>query len=450
MWDDVLVAKIVSILVIFGGSLFCGLLPAFRIFASFPRFYLSLILSFGGGILIATSLVHILPESREGWPKSIFTCEMTLCLGIFLVYIVEEIAHFLVCHDLHSPLSHPGEGDGHNHGVHVHHDEPPNRCEEPAAVFLFAEEKTRSGEHGQGLNSNNTRGRCHSHGHGGHGHSHGGHGHSHSHGHGDDATVTTKLFEDSTPKPVVIAKASPAKVLTPGGDEHVDGAGSSKEDRRATVVARLRSLVGLIALSIHAGLEGLAVGLGQNYTDVVTLCMAVSAHKFVIAFCLGMEVRNASANVCSLVAPTSSSSSFKFRYVLFFALMTPLGILIGTGITEVVATPADGTESGLVAVLQALAAGTLLYVAFFEVILRERVRFSGKGLMQLAFVILGWATMVGVEIMFGDHHHGPAPGQGHAGHSHDNHTGHDHGHDHDDLLNFTTTTPVPSSYLISS
>jgi zinc transporter 1/2/3 len=241
---------------------------------------------------------------------------------------------------------------------------------------------------------------------------------------------------------VVIIPAAKAKI-TPGGDENVDGSASaSKDERRATVVARLRSLVGLIALSIHAGLEGLAVGLGQNYTDVVTLCMAVSAHKFVIAFCLGMEVRNASANVCSLVAATSSSSSFKFRYVLFFALMTPLGILIGTGITEIVATPADGTENGLVAVLQALAAGTLLYVAFFEVILRERVRFSGKGLMQLAFVILGWATMVGVEIIFGDHHHGPTgQGRGHAGHDH---------HDHDFLNLTTTTTPVLSSYLISS
>lgn len=30
-------------------------------------------------------------------------------------------------------------------------------------------------------------------------------------------------------------------------------------------VNRLRSLVGLIALSVHAGLEGLSVGLGENF-----------------------------------------------------------------------------------------------------------------------------------------------------------------------------------------
>jgi len=61
------------------------------------------------------------------------------------------------------------------------------------------------------------------------------------------------------------------------------------------------------------------------------------------------------------------SAAFKFRYVLFFALMTPLGIAIGTIITEIVHEPNAQTENTLVAVLQTLASGTLLYVAFFEV-----------------------------------------------------------------------------------
>jgi hypothetical protein len=70
-------------------------------------------------------------------------------------------------------------------------------------------------------------------------------------------------------------------------------------------VNRLRSLVGLVALSVHAGLEGLSVGLGRDASDVWYLCGAVAAHKLVIAFCLGMEVRNASANACSLVLTSS-------------------------------------------------------------------------------------------------------------------------------------------------
>lgn len=60
--SNVWVAKFVSMVIIFAGSLICGLIPAFRCFATFPRYRLSLVLSFGGGILIATSLIHILPE----------------------------------------------------------------------------------------------------------------------------------------------------------------------------------------------------------------------------------------------------------------------------------------------------------------------------------------------------------------------------------------------------
>lgn len=61
------------------------------------------------------------------------------------------------------------------------------------------------------------------------------------------------------------------------------------------------------------------------------------------------------------------SASFKVRYVVFFALMTPLGIAIGTVVTEINRSDSVDANATLVAVLQTLASGTLLYVAFFEV-----------------------------------------------------------------------------------
>jgi len=157
-----------------------------------------------------------------------------------------------------------------------------------------------------------------------------------------------------------------------------------------------------------------------------------------------MEVRNASSSPCTLVT-TSSSASFKFRYVLFFALMTPVGIAVGTVITEFVNEPNQQAESTLVAVLQTLASGTLLYVAFFEVVLRERARFSGKGLAQLAAVILGFATMSLVEVYIG-------------GHNHQTHGCDPHSHDHDHDINATTlptifnesVTPVASAISAAS
>ena len=51
-----------------------------------------------------------------------------------------------------------------------------------------------------------------------------------------------------------------------------------------------------------------------------------------------------------------------------------------------------------VGVLQALAGGTILYVVVFEVLQRERSKQHVPGLLQLAFVSMGFAAMVLVEV----------------------------------------------------
>ncbi len=115
---------------------------------------------------------------------------MSICVGIFLVYFVEEVAHCLVCHDVHAALGHGHGhgGDGHNHGVHVHHEEPPNRCDEPAAVYLFAKEGSSCGRSGEySLTNSNS--------HNNHNHSHH---HHHSHHHTSlEMEQQVKLFPTS-------------------------------------------------------------------------------------------------------------------------------------------------------------------------------------------------------------------------------------------------------------
>ena len=60
--SNAIIEKIASIAIIFAGSLICGLIPAIPKFATIPRFFLSSILCYGGGILMATSLVQIFAE----------------------------------------------------------------------------------------------------------------------------------------------------------------------------------------------------------------------------------------------------------------------------------------------------------------------------------------------------------------------------------------------------
>lgn len=54
------------------------------------------------------------------------------------------------------------------------------------------------------------------------------------------------------------------------------------------------------------------------------------------------------------------------------------------------------------ATLQGLAAGTILYVTFFEVLDRERKKDTAPGLLKLLFTIIGFSFMAMLE-MFGIH-----------------------------------------------
>ena len=82
--------------------------------------------------------------------------------------------------------------------------------------------------------------------------------------------------------------------------------------------------------------------------------------------------------------------------MIVFAIMSPIGIGIGIGITTHAST---GSAYYLtVAVLQALAGGTIIYVVVFEVLERERSK-NVSGLAQLCFVILGFCVLLSVEIL---------------------------------------------------
>ena len=73
-----------------------------------------------------------------------------------------------------------------------------------------------------------------------------------------------------------------------------------------------------------------------------------------------------------------------------------IGIGIGIAMTQDSAsTDADSWAS---LVLQGLAGGTLIYVAFFEVLERERSKSTVK-LMQWASLLLGFSAMIGLEAL---------------------------------------------------
>ena len=52
----------------------------------------------------------------------------------------------------------------------------------------------------------------------------------------------------------------------------------------------VRDFFTVMALSLHAVFEGLAVGLEEDVEGVWILFTAVCTHKFVMSFCMGVEL----------------------------------------------------------------------------------------------------------------------------------------------------------------
>eukprot|EP00095_Tigriopus_kingsejongensis_P008377 maker-scaffold9_size846264-snap-gene-0.9 protein:Tk08377 transcript:maker-scaffold9_size846264-snap-gene-0.9-mRNA-1 annotation:"zinc transporter zip1-like" len=103
--DQVLVAKIISMVLLGGISFLLGLL-AMVLYqrlsetSRVQRSIISCLLCFGGGVLIATSVIHMLPEVRETFALSGIdldekpVAEILTCVGFFLVYFIEELTLF--------------------------------------------------------------------------------------------------------------------------------------------------------------------------------------------------------------------------------------------------------------------------------------------------------------------------------------------------------------------
>lgn len=153
----------------------------------------------------------------------------------------------------------------------------------------------------------------------------------------------------------------------------------------------LAGIIGmLVALSIHALLEGLAIGVQDTTAKVMILFTAVISHKLVVAFCLGVELT------------ASQGSTFKqhFIAIFVFSIGGVLGIFIGMALVDL----NSFLNSKFLPILQGVAGGTLLYVTLCEVLPREKARWhrnttnKAAGLMQFISFSTGFAVMTLMNI----------------------------------------------------
>ncbi|KAL0821335.1 hypothetical protein ABMA28_005925 [Loxostege sticticalis] len=300
-------AKAVAMLALGLGSFIFGMIPA--CFSEGTRqkhpLFISCLLCFGGGVLLSTSVVHMLPEAREKLPNY---SELMLCIGFFIVYLVDELVHLF-----YGPGNDPHRQTyGSNEGTSLLHQERNMQ---------------------------------------------------------QDAEMVDRCCGDTAnPRMCHVSHTAPCNKSSSG-------------------------VIGLLcALFVHSVLEGLAIGLQVDASQVLLLLGAVASHKFVVGFCLGAELcASAPGRLCAHIV-----------CVALFSGGSVAGIGLGAGLETVQAVK----DSIAVPIMQALAAGTLLYVTVSEVLPRERAswheRKRSAGVAQLASVVTGFALMY-LTTMYLDH-----------------------------------------------
>lgn len=292
-------------------------------------------LYFGGGVLVATCFIHMLPEVREEFEEArnsghVFLtedypwAELMVCIGFFLVYAIELIVHSFLC---------DGKLHHHSHSVGSC---PPTGQTAVAETMLCPESGASSPD------------------------------------------VPERAFDiehSSKPRPKYGSMESISISAQSRGNE-----GSAN-----LTLSSFRGVLIITALSFHSVFEGMAIGFQKTDSEVWTLFSAIAVHKFVIAFCVGLELMVMGTRLVVLTAQ-----------MLIFALVSPLGVGIGAFIME---SYGDVKSSSLVVgVFQGLAAGTLIYVTFFEVLLKDKSK-QKCAYLKLFCILTGFTAIAATHVL---------------------------------------------------
>ncbi|XP_064102693.1 zinc transporter ZIP3-like [Macrobrachium nipponense] len=316
-------------------------------------------LCFGAGVLMSIVFLHMTPETQESFEYAIEmgylehthypVADAVICLGFFIVYFIEESVHF---------------------GIDRYHE----RKQKAGSMKLTTlgcptvdEAKIKAQKMRAERKSSEIR----------------------------ESFVSRRSVAG------LAVYASANGYVNEGFEHDRDGEsvtrGSVPKPNKPVITGNV-SLIGtaivIVALSFHGLMEGMSVGLESDSQDVWVLFGALSAHKIFLAFSMSMEMLEVGVSMKPFLLSMT-----------MFSLASPIGGLIGALVSAYTAeleTPASVLAP---AFLQAISAGTILYVTFCEVLERERAK-HGNGHLKLFALALGFSVMAGLEAVGGhDHHH---------------------------------------------
>ncbi|KAL4240003.1 hypothetical protein ACF0H5_000798 [Mactra antiquata] len=291
------------------------------------KFTLSLLNCFSGGVFIATALLILFPEGQEIMEESLEllslqidypVTELLAGFGFLLILFIESVV--TTCHERqkHNRNNTPSAQTTNDNNINVEVELSTSYHNSDNTVYTI--EQTR---HCQSNNEDNDTG-------------------------ADDD-------DDDNADDDEIRNDSDTRVYNNG----------------LTIV---QNIALFIALSIHMLFDGLSLGLLQDAQQVWSLLLALTFHKLLIFFSIGLHF-------------CENMTTCKFAFsMIYISLVSPFG----TGIGILMSTHQPSvTMTTISAVLQSIAAGTFMYVAIFEILLKE-FSLSRNQLLKSIFVIAGY------------------------------------------------------------
>lgn len=148
------------------------------------------------------------------------------------------------------------------------------------------------------------------------------------------------------------------------------------------VLALSLAIVTTFMLSFHALLEGTAVGVTRDFSTGFVIFLAIITHKGAESFSLALHLRRSALHTVTTL-------------VLFgvFILMTPLGIIMGSWLSEI-----GNAYALLSAVLSSLAAGTFLYIGTLHGLEHACLIRHRGNLIGFVSLLLGFTLMAVVAV----------------------------------------------------
>lgn len=134
----------------------------------------------------------------------------------------------------------------------------------------------------------------------------------------------------------------------------------------------------MIALSVHAMFEGIALGLMKDLGSCINLIISILIHKFAEAMSISIALQKSKMDFSTLL-----------KFILIFACATPLGTTIGILLNE--------APEIVSIIFTSLAGGTFIYVACSELIVEE-FSLPGNRWWKLLAFMLG-AVLIGLLLL---------------------------------------------------